>query len=85
MDYVIDKFPFRIRTVRTDRGHEFQTHFHRHIEDQGIKHVYIKSQTPQHTGKVERSQRTDKTEFYQLLTYAYEVDLNANLENWENF
>jgi hypothetical protein len=27
MDYVIEKFPFRINTVRTDRGHEFQARF----------------------------------------------------------
>jgi transposase-like protein len=24
INYVVDKFPFRIRTIRTDRGHEFQ-------------------------------------------------------------
>ena len=69
MDYVIAKFPFRIHTVRTDRGHEFQARFHWHVEDQGIQHVYIKPRTPQLNGKVERSHRTDETEFYQLLTY----------------
>ena len=26
IDYVVAKFPFRIRTIRTDRGHEFQAH-----------------------------------------------------------
>ena len=24
IDYVVEKFPFRIQTIRTDRGHEFQ-------------------------------------------------------------
>lgn len=28
MDYVIEKSPIRISTVRTDRGHEFQARFH---------------------------------------------------------
>lgn len=28
IDYVIEKFPFRIHTLRTDRGHEFQAQFH---------------------------------------------------------
>jgi transposase len=28
VDYVIDKFPFRIQMIRTDRGHEFQAKFH---------------------------------------------------------
>ena len=35
--------------------------------------------------KVERSHRTDKQEFYQLLTYTGDVDLNAKLNEWENF
>lgn len=85
VDYVIEKFPFRICTIRTDRGHEFQAHFHWHVEDQGLQHVYIKPRTPQLNGKVERSHRTDDTEFYQLLTYTDDVDLTAKLEAWENF
>ena len=85
IDYVIEKFPFRISTIRTDRGHEFQARFHWHVEDQGLQHVYIKPRTPQLNGKVERSHRTDETEFYQLLTYTDDVDLTAKLEAWENF
>ena len=85
MDYIIEKFPFRISTVRTDRGHEFHSPFHWHIEDQGIRHVYIKPRTPQLNGKVERSHRTDQTEFYQLLTYTGDIDLNSKLKDWENF
>ena len=84
-DYVVEKFPFRISTIRTDRGHEFQARFHWHVEDQGMRHVYIKPQTPQLNGKVERSHRTDQTEFYQLLTYTDDTDLNAKLKAWENF
>lgn len=30
VDHVIKKFPFRIHTVRTDHGHEFQAQFHWH-------------------------------------------------------
>jgi transposase InsO family protein len=85
MDYVVEKFPFRISTVRTDRGHEFQARFHWHVEDHGMRHVYIKPQTPQLNGKVERSHRTDQTEFYQLLTYTDDMDLTAKLNAWENF
>jgi transposase InsO family protein len=68
VDYVIAKFPFRIREIRTDNGHEFQAQFHWHVEDQGIRHVYIKPNSPQLNGKVERSHRTDDEEFYQLLS-----------------
>ena len=84
-DYVIEKFPFRIQSIRTDRGHEWQAKFHWHVEDKGIRHVYIKPRSPQLNGKVERSHRTDKDEFYQLLTYTDDVDLNKKLETWERF
>ena len=45
-----------------------------------MPHVYVKPMTPQLNGKVERSHKTDKNEFYQLLTYTDDVDLNKKLE-----
>ena len=49
-DDVILTFPFRLHTVRTDRGHACQALFHWHLADQGIQHVYIKPRTPQLNG-----------------------------------
>ena len=40
---------------------------------------------PQLNGKIERSHRTGKQEFYQLLTYTGDIDLNEKLAEWENF
>ena len=85
IDYVLEKFPFRVQTIRTDRGHEFQALFHWHVEDKGIRPTYIKPRSPQLNGKVERSHRTDGEEFYQLLSYTDDVDLNQKLEEWEHF
>ena len=85
VNYVIKKFPFRIHTIRTDNGHEFQSRFHWHVEDLGIRHVYIKPGTPRLNGKVERSHRTDDIEFYQLLSYTGDIDLNKKLSRWEKF
>ena len=85
INYVVEKFPFRIRTVRTDRGHEFQALFHWHVADLGMEHVYIKPRTPHLNGQVERSHRTDKDEFYQLLSYRDDVDLEKKLAVWERF
>ena len=82
---MIQKFPFRIHTIRTDRGHEFQAQFHWHVEDLGLRHVYIKPRSPQLNGKIGRSHRTDKDEFYLLLTYTDDVDLNNKLTEWKNF
>jgi transposase InsO family protein len=84
-DHIIEKFPFRIREIRTDNGHEFQAKFHWHVEDLGIRHAYIKRGTPQLNGKVERSHRSDGQEFYQLLSYKDDVDLEAKLDEWERF
>ena len=54
-----------------------------------MEHVYIKPRTPRLNGKVERSHRTDKEEFYQLLTYLLtyrdDVDLEKKLATWEGF
>lgn len=85
VNYVIDKFPFRIHTVQTDNGHEFQAKFHWHVEDLGMRHVYIKPRTPRLNGKVERSHGCDEQEFYQLLTYTGDVDLNEKVKDWEKF
>ena len=85
VDYVRNKFPFRIHTIQTDNGHEFQALFHWHCEDLGISHVYIKKASPHLNGKVERSHLTDKQEFYQLLEYTDDIDIGKNLQEWESF
>ena len=85
VDHIIEKFPFRIQQIRTDNGHEFQAKFHWHVEDKGIRHAYIKPSSPQLNGKVERSHRSDQQEFYQLLSYKGDVDLEAKLNEWERF
>ncbi len=54
-------------------------------EDRGIRHAYIKPRSPQLNGKFERSHRSDQEEFYQLLSYNGDVDLEAKLAEWERF
>ena len=83
--HVIERFAFRIHTVPTDNGHEFQTKFHWHVEDRGIRHISIKPASPNLNGKVERSHLTDKLEFYQLFDYTDDVDLAEKLAAWEEF
>lgn len=50
-----------------------------------MKHRFIKAGTPQLKGKVECSHLTNKKEFYQLLSYTDDVNLNVKFEQWENF
>jgi len=85
INYVVEKFPFRIKTIRTDNGHEFQTKFQWHISDLGMLHVYIKPATPRLNGKVERSHLTDQREFYQMLDYDGDVNLREKLAQWEDY
>ena len=82
---MIEKFQFRIHTDRTDRGHEFQAKFYWRVENQGIRHAYIKPRSPQLDGKVERSHRSDGEKLYQLLTYTDDVDLTLKLQTWEDY
>ena len=45
----------------------------------------ILDSTPRLNGKVERSHKTDDSEFYQLLEYKDDVDLEVKLTEWENY
>jgi transposase InsO family protein len=88
IDYVLERLPFRVELIQTDNGAEFQSAFHWHVLDRGIRHVYIKPATPRLNGKVERSHRVDDEEFYRLL-HGVVVDntalFNVKLQEWEHF
>lgn len=87
-DYVLEKLPFRVEVIQTDNGSEFQSGFHCHLLDRGIRHIYIKPATPRLNGKVERSHRIDAEEFYRMLDGVVIDDtelFNEKLTEWENF
>jgi len=85
INYVVKKFSFQIKMIRTDNGHEFQTRFHWHVGELGMIHAYIKLATPRLNGKVERSHLTDQREFYQMLDYKGDVNLRKKLAQWEDY
>ncbi|WP_103327502.1 DDE-type integrase/transposase/recombinase [Bacteroidetes bacterium endosymbiont of Geopemphigus sp.] len=60
LDYVIERFSFRIHTVQTDNEHEFQAQFYWRCEDLGIRHIYINKVISHLNGKVERSHLIDQ-------------------------
>jgi hypothetical protein len=87
-DFLLDKFPFRVEVIQTDNGSEFQSAFHWHLMDRGIRHIYIKPATPRLNGKVERSHRIDGEEFYRQLQGVVIDDtklFNDKLAEWEAF
>jgi hypothetical protein len=67
VDHIVEKLPLPVEQIQTDNDSEFQTLFHWHVLDLGIRHIYIKRATPRLNGKVQRSHRIDNEEFYQLL------------------
>ncbi len=88
LDYLLERFPFAIESIQTDNGAEFQTGFHWHVLDRGMRHVYIRPATPRLNGKVERSHRTDSEEFYRLLEGVVIDDTQLfqdKLREWEDF
>jgi transposase InsO family protein len=38
-DEVVGRLPFRVLTIQTDNGPEFQSRFHRHLESRAIRHI----------------------------------------------
>ena len=83
--HIQKEFPFRIQMIRTDNGHEFQSQFHWYLMDEGIQHAYIKKGTPRLNGKVERSHRIDKDEFYSAIEFKGDADLQVKLKKWQDF
>ena len=90
---VIDKFPFKIYTVRTDNGLEFTkrliakdennlTIFEHGLAKAGIRHDLIKPYTPKHNGKVERSHRKDNERFYSTRRFYSIEDANKQLQSY---
>ena len=83
LDYVLERLPFRVDAIQTDNGAEFQSGFHWHVLDRGIRHTYIKPATPRLNGKVERSHRIDSEEFYRMLDGVV-IDDTEMFVAWDN-
>ena len=70
VDYVLSRLPFYVDVIQTDNGAEFDDHFHYHVQDLGIKHVYIKPRTPRLNGKVESCPEGTRTALTRRVPWA---------------
>lgn len=83
LDEVMDRMPFPIQRIQTDRGQEFFAYeVQQRLKEYGIKFRPIKPASPHLNGKVERSQRTDLDEFYSSIDIKRH-DLAEELGYWE--
>ena len=75
--------PFPIQCVQTDRGREFfAVKVQKKLMEYGIKFRPNKPGSPHLNGKVERSQRTDKEEFYPTVKLNLE-ELKDRVGEWQ--
>jgi transposase InsO family protein len=80
---MIDEFPFPIQRIRSNRGAEFfGLAFQKAMQLNSIKFRPIRPRSPHLNGKVERSQKTDKIEFYPMVDLA-DSELPLRLEEWQ--
>tara|TARA_R110000782_G_scaffold184211_8_gene274475 strand:- start:637 stop:1521 length:885 start_codon:yes stop_codon:yes gene_type:complete len=85
IDAVMEEMPFPIQQIQTDRGREFfAAKVQKKLMDLGIKFRPNKPGSPRLNGKVERSQKTDKTEFYVAVDLSSE-ELDDLLAEWQHY
>jgi hypothetical protein len=78
-------YPYRIREVQTDNGHEFLGEFDLYLENLVIPHNFIYPRSPKINGVVERFNRTLKDEFLYRCDDVYTRDwqrLDEKLSHW---
>lgn len=85
LDCVIEEMPFPIQRIQTDRGREFFAEkVQKKLMQHGIKFRPNKPGSPHLNGKVERSQKTDKSEFYATVDINSE-DIQDKLAEWQHY
>lgn len=87
LGYVLDIFQFPIQRVQTDWGTEFFNDlFQYELAEHFIKFRPIKPRSPHLNGKVERSQLSDKSEFYSTIPrMERNMSLSPKLLEWQRF
>ncbi|MCC6967942.1 MAG: IS481 family transposase [Nitrospira sp.] len=85
LERVIEEMPFPVQRVQTDRGREFfAMAVQQWLMDHCMKFRPIKPASPHLNGKVERSQKTDREEFW-AVTDPQTPDLELRLAEWQHY
>jgi transposase InsO family protein len=82
---LLEEAPFAIQRIQTDRGGEFfGMAFQRALRAHRIKFRPTRPRSPHLNGKVERSQQTDRIEFWPTIDMN-DPQLSLRLEEWQFF
>ena len=85
LDQVLERMPFPIQRIQTDRGQEFFAYaVQDYLKKEKIKFRPIKPLSPYLNGKVERTQRTELDEFYSSIDHK-DPELHSKLLIWEDY
>ena len=85
LDCVIEEMPFPVQRVQTDRGREFfAVKVQERLKICSIKFRPNKPGSPHLNGRVERSQQTDRTEFYATVDLT-DDNLDLLLAEWQHY
>lgn len=85
LERVVEEMPFPIQRIQTDRGREFfAIKVQKKLMDYCIKFRPNRPAAPHLNGKVERSQRTDKEEFYATVELKLD-ELETSIHEWQHY
>jgi putative transposase len=78
------RMPFPIRALQVDGGSEFAAQFEQACQQRGLHLFVLPPRSPKLNGAVERANRTQTEEFYQVTACSLEMNkLNRELRQWE--
>ena len=78
------KFPFRVRAIQIDGGSEFMDEFEKACQRSKILLFVNPPHRPEMNGGVERGNRTDREEFYEVKELSLDMEeLNLQVEEYE--
>ena len=84
LDHLVEEMPFAIQRIQTDRGREFFAEaVQQRLMAWAIKFRPIAPRSPHLNGKVERTQRADREEFWDTIDPA-DPDIEMRLSEWQH-
>jgi putative transposase len=84
LDTILERMPFPVRAVQVDGGSEFMAEFEDACRQRGVQLFVLPPRSPKLNGHVERSNRTHREEFYQVVKLPTTLaEVNRALRKWE--
>ena len=84
LDTILERMPFPVEAIQVDGGSEFMAEFETACQTRGVRLFVLPPRSPKLNGHVERSNRTHREEFYQVVKLPTTLaEVNRALRKWE--